>query len=49
MTTVSMTVNSKVRKAQVEPRLQLVHFLRERLHLTGTHIGCDPFQIQTKS
>jgi aerobic carbon-monoxide dehydrogenase small subunit len=44
MTAVSMTVNGKVRKAQVEPRLLLVHFLREQLHLTGTHIGCDTSQ-----
>jgi carbon-monoxide dehydrogenase small subunit len=28
----------------VEPRLLLVHFLREHLHLTGTHIGCDTSQ-----
>jgi aerobic carbon-monoxide dehydrogenase small subunit len=44
MTAISMTVNDKVRKAQVEPRLLLVHFLREQLHLTGTHIGCDTSQ-----
>ena len=44
MTAVSMTVNGKVRKAQVEPRLLLVHFLREQLNLTGTHIGCDTSQ-----
>ena len=44
MTAVSMTVNGKVRKGQVEPRLLLVHFLREQLHLTGTHIGCDTSQ-----
>jgi aerobic carbon-monoxide dehydrogenase small subunit len=44
MTSVSMTVNGKVRKAHVEPRLLLVHFLREQLHLTGTHIGCDTSQ-----
>ena len=44
MTTVSMTVNGKVRKAHVEPRLLLVHFLREQLNLTGTHIGCDTSQ-----
>ena len=44
MNAVSMTVNGKVRKAQVEPRLLLVHFLREQLHLTGTHIGCDTSQ-----
>jgi carbon-monoxide dehydrogenase small subunit len=39
-----MTVNGKVRKADVEPRLLLAHFLRERLRLTGTHIGCDTSQ-----
>ena len=44
MTAVSMTVNGKVRKAHVEPRLLLVHFLREQLNLTGTHIGCDTSQ-----
>jgi carbon-monoxide dehydrogenase small subunit len=41
---VSITVNGKTRKAQVEPRLLLVHFLRENLDLTGTHIGCDTTQ-----
>jgi carbon-monoxide dehydrogenase small subunit len=44
MTAVSMTVNGRVRKAQVEPRLLLVYFLREQLNLTGTHIGCDTSQ-----
>jgi len=44
MTAVSMTVNGKVRKAHVEPRLLLVHFLREQLNLTGTHVGCDTSQ-----
>ena len=44
MLQVSMTVNGKVRKAQVEPRMLLVHFLREQLHLTGTHVGCDTSQ-----
>ena len=44
MTAVSMTVNGKLRKAQVQPRLLLVHFLREQLHLTGTHVGCDTSQ-----
>ena len=44
MSLVSMTVNGRVRKAQVEPRLLLVHFLREQLNLTGTHIGCDTSQ-----
>ena len=44
MTHVSMTVNGKARKADVEPRLLLVHFLREHLLLTGTHVGCDTSQ-----
>ncbi len=38
---VSATVNGEVREALVEPRLLLVHFLRENLGLTGTHVGCD--------
>src|SRR5437762_512088 len=41
---VSIRVNGRVRKANVEPRLLLVHFLREQLNLTGTHIGCDTSQ-----
>ena len=41
---VSITVNGKTRKAQVEPRMLLVHFLREHLLLTGTHVGCDTSQ-----
>ena len=41
---ISITVNGKVRKASVEPRLLLAHFLRENLALTGTHIGCDTSQ-----
>ena len=44
MSQVSITVNGKVRKAQVEPRTLLVHFLREHLLLTGTHVGCDTSQ-----
>ena len=38
---VSVTVNGEVHEADVEPRLLLVHFLRDTLGLTGTHIGCD--------
>ena len=38
---VSLTVNGESREAEVEPRLLLVHFIRETLNLTGTHIGCD--------
>jgi carbon-monoxide dehydrogenase small subunit len=44
MVQVAITVNGRVRKAQVEPRTLLVHFLREQLNLTGTHIGCDTTQ-----
>ncbi len=38
---VSVTVNGEVREADVEPRLLLVHLLRDTFGLTGTHIGCD--------
>lgn len=38
---VKVTVNGEVKEADIEPRLLLVHFLREDLSLTGTHIGCD--------
>ena len=44
MAKVSVTVNGKVRTADVEPRTLLVHFLRETLNLTGTHVGCDTSQ-----
>ena len=44
MVQVAITVNGKVRKASVEPRTLLVHFLREHLNLTGTHVGCDTSQ-----
>ncbi|MBI2188525.1 MAG: (2Fe-2S)-binding protein [Acidobacteria bacterium] len=44
MAHVSITINGRMRKADVEPRLLLVHFLREHLHLTGTHVGCDTSQ-----
>jgi aerobic carbon-monoxide dehydrogenase small subunit len=44
MAQVAITVNGKVRKANVEPRTLLVHFLREHLNLTGTHVGCDTSQ-----
>src|ERR1017187_3059501 len=39
--TIIVTVNGKARSANVEPRLLLVHFLRDTLGLTGTHIGCE--------
>ena len=38
---ISVKVNGSRREADVEPRLLLVHFLREDLGLTGTHVGCD--------
>jgi aerobic carbon-monoxide dehydrogenase small subunit len=38
---VTVNVNGTERGADVEPRLLLVHLLRESLGLTGTHIGCD--------
>jgi aerobic carbon-monoxide dehydrogenase small subunit len=38
---VQLTVNGEKHEADVEPRLLLVHFIREVLRLTGTHIGCD--------
>lgn len=38
---ISIMVNGQERRAEVEPRLLLVHFLRDVLGLTGTHIGCD--------
>ncbi len=44
MPQVSIIVNGKARRAAVEPRLLLVHFLREHLLLTGTHVGCDTSQ-----
>ena len=44
MAQVSITINGTRRTAEVEPRLLLVHFLREHLDLTGTHVGCDTSQ-----
>ena len=44
MAQLSMTVNGKVRKGTADPRVLLVHFLRESLRLTGAHIGCDTSQ-----
>ena len=41
---VSFTVNGREVTAAVDPRTLLVHFLREELKLTGTHIGCDTSQ-----
>ena len=38
---VRVKVNGRDRQAEVEPRLLLIHFIREVLELTGSHIGCD--------
>ena len=38
---IAVTVNGRLYEREVEPRLLLVHFLRDELGLTGTHIGCD--------
>ena len=38
---VTITINGEEHTAEVEPRLLLVHFLRDTLGLTGTHWGCD--------
>jgi carbon-monoxide dehydrogenase small subunit len=38
---IKVQVNGAMREAAIEPRLLLVHFIRETLGLTGTHIGCD--------
>ncbi|MGH6931061.1 MAG: (2Fe-2S)-binding protein [Dongiaceae bacterium] len=44
MPTVSMTVNGKAVSGEVEARTLLVHFIRDDLGLTGTHVGCDTSQ-----
>ena len=38
---IKVKINGVEREAAADPRLLLVHFIRESLHLTGTHIGCD--------
>ena len=38
---ITVTVNGTEHRAEVESRLLLVHFIRDHLRLTGTHIGCD--------
>ncbi len=38
---ISVTVNGKLHTSDVEPRLLLVHYIRDVLNLTGTHVGCD--------
>ncbi|MDW4496755.1 (2Fe-2S)-binding protein [Sulfitobacter sp. D35] len=44
MSKVTMTVNGTERSGEVEGRTLLVHFLRDQLGLTGTHVGCDTSQ-----
>ena len=41
---IAVTVNGIRHQDEVEPRLLLVHYLRDKLGLTGTHIGCDTSQ-----
>jgi carbon-monoxide dehydrogenase small subunit len=38
---IKLSINGRSREAAAEPRLLLVHFIREALGLTGTHVGCD--------
>ena len=38
---ITFTINGQETTADVEPRLLLVHLIREKLNLTGTHVGCD--------
>ena len=40
-TEIVVHVNGTARRARVEPRLTLADFIRERCHLTGTHLGCE--------
>ena len=44
MVEIHVTVNGATHHDEVEPRLLLVHYLRETLGLTGTHVGCDTSQ-----
>ncbi|MFP4438074.1 MAG: (2Fe-2S)-binding protein [Chloroflexaceae bacterium] len=44
MTKIAVTVNNRQYQDDVEPRTLLVHYLRDHLNLTGTHIGCDTSQ-----
>src|SRR5947208_16944770 len=41
---ITVTVNGQQHHSNVEPRMLLVHYLRDELDLTGTHIGCDTSQ-----
>jgi carbon-monoxide dehydrogenase small subunit len=44
MTKVTLTVNGRTISGECEDRMLLVHFIREKLGLTGTHVGCDTTQ-----
>ena len=44
MSALSLTVNGEKVTAEIEDRTLLVHFLRDQLRLTGTHVGCDTSQ-----
>jgi carbon-monoxide dehydrogenase small subunit len=44
MTSVTLNVNGATQTREVEPRMLLVHYLRDVLGLTGTHVGCDTSQ-----
>ena len=44
MTTITLKVNGQSVTRDVEPRTLLVQFIRDNLHLTGTHVGCDTAQ-----
>src|SRR5437868_10133768 len=44
MVEIHVSVNGATHHDEVEPRLLLVHYLRETLGLTGTHVGCDSSQ-----
>ncbi len=41
---ITVTINGQAHRAEVDPRLLLVHFIREDVGLTGTKIGCDTSQ-----
>ena len=44
MASVTVTINGATQTREVEPRTLLVHFIREAVGLTGTHVGCDTSQ-----
>ena len=44
MSSITIKVNGVAETRDVEPRMLLVHFLRDALNLTGTHVGCDTSQ-----